>query len=337
MITEAIAKVIENQDLPEEMMSGAMEEIMGGQATPTQIAALLIGLRMKGETAKEISAAAQVMRRFATKIYPKAEADEVIVDTCGTGGDGSGTFNVSTATAFVAAGAGLKVAKHGNRAMSSQCGSADVLEKLGASLDLIPDRVEQAIQEVGIGFLFAQKFHGAMKYAAPVRREIGVRTIFNVLGPLTNPAGADVQILGVYHDDLAVRLAMVLGKLGSRAAMVVHGHGGMDELSITGPSRIAQLKDGEVTSFKVTPEDAGLERASIEDIRGGTIDENAKIIRDIFQGETGPRRDIVLLNAAAVFVVADMAPSLSAGVEVAREVIDSGRAGEKLDALINFR
>ncbi len=204
-------------------------------------------------------------------------------------------------------------------------------------MDLTPDRVEKAIQEVGIGFLFAQKFHGAMKYAAPVRREIGVRTIFNVLGPLTNPAGADVQVIGVYHKDLPEKIARVLEKLGSRAAMVVHGHGGMDELSITGPTRVAQLKDGQVTLFDVTPEDAGLSRASIEDIRGGNIDENAEIIRRIFQGETGPRRDIVLLNAAAAFVVADMAPSLSAGVELAREVIDSGRAGEKLDALINFR
>jgi len=276
MITEAIAKVIENQDLPEGMMSNAMEEIMGGQASPAQIAALLIGLRMKGETVEEISAAARIMRQFATKINPsigQTGANEIIVDTCGTGGDGTGTFNISTATAVVAAGGGLKVAKHGNRAMSSQCGSADVLEKLGVNLDLAPEQVEKAIQEVGIGFIFAQAFHGAMKHAAPVRREVGVRTIFNMLGPLTNPAGADVQVIGVYHQDLPEKLARVLGNLGSRAAMVVHGHGGMDELSITGPTRVAQLKDGQVTSFEIAPEDVGLERASIEDIRGGDTEE----------------------------------------------------------------
>ena len=339
MITEAIAKVIENQDLPEEMMTGAMEEIMGGQATQAQIAALLIGLRMKVETVEEISAAARVMRKFATKINPstgQTGSDGIIVDTCGTGGDGTGTFNVSTATAFVAAGGGLKVAKHGNRAVSSQCGSADVMEELGVNLGLKPEQVEKAIKEVGIGFLFAPLFHGAMKYAAPVRGEIGVRTIFNVLGPLTNPAGAAFQVLGVYQEDLTEKLARVLGNLGSRAALVVHGHGGMDELSITGPTRVAHLKDGRVTTFDTRPEEVGLSSASIDDIRGGDKKENAEIIRRIFQGETGPRRDIVLLNAAAVFFVVGLASGLGEGVELAREVIDSGRAGEKLEALINF-
>ena len=347
MITEAIAAVIERKDLSDELMTGAMEEIMSGQATPAQIAAFLVGLRLKEETVTEIAAAARVMRRFATKIQPgnhliNVDREEInvdaqtIVDTCGTGGDGTRTFNISTTTAFVVAGAGLKVAKHGNRAVSSQCGSADVVEKLGIRLDLTPAEVEQAIEEIGIGFLYAPLFHGAMAYAAPVRREIGIRTIFNVLGPLTNPAGAHVQVLGVYREDLTEKLARVLGELGSREAFVVHGEGSMDELSITGKTRVAHLKGGQVKSFDLTPEDAGLTRASIDDIRGGDSEENAGIIKSILEGEQGPRRDIVLLNTAAALVVSGQAQDMADGVELARSVIDSGRALEKLKALVNF-
>jgi len=347
MITEAITEVVEGRDLSVEMMTGAMEEIMGGQATPAQIAALLVGLRLKEETVTEIAAAARVMRRFATKIQPgnhlvNVDRDEInvdtetIVDTCGTGGDGTRTFNVSTATAFVVAGAGLRVAKHGNRAVSSQCGSADVVEKLGIRLDLTPGEVERAIEEVGIGFLYAPLFHGAMAHAAPVRREIGIRTIFNILGPLTNPAGAQVQVLGVYREDLTEKLARVLGELGSREAFVVHGEGSMDELSITGKTRIAHLKQGRVNTFDLTPEDVSLPRASIEDIRGGDSELNAQIIINILDGQPGPRRDIVLLNAAAALVVSGQAGDMVEGVKLAGEAIDSGRAKKKLEALVNF-
>ncbi|MBW1710077.1 MAG: anthranilate phosphoribosyltransferase [Deltaproteobacteria bacterium] len=347
MITQAITEVIEGRDLSDEMMTGAMEEIMGGQATPAQIAALIVGLRVKEETVTEIAASARVMRRFATKIQlgnnlvnvDREEINldnETIVDTCGTGGDGTRTFNISTATAFVVAGAGLRVAKHGNRAVSSQCGSADVVEKLGIRLDLTPAEVEKAIEEVGIGFLYAPLFHGAMAHAAPVRREIGVRTIFNILGPLTNPAGAHVQVLGVYREDLTEKLARVLGELGSREAFVVHGEGSMDELSIIGRTRIAHLKKGRVNSFDLTPEDVGLSPAPIEDIQGGDSEVNARIIRHIMEGQAGPCRDIVMLNAAAAFVVAGRVSNMAEGVALAGETIDSARALEKLEALINF-
>ncbi len=347
MINEAITEAVEGRDLSDEMMTGAMEEIMGGSATPAQIAALLVGLRMKVETVTEIAAAAKVMRKFATRIQPgnhlvNVDREEInvdaetIVDTCGTGGDGTKTFNVSTATAFVVAGAGLKVAKHGNRAVSSQCGSADVVEKLGVRLDLTPAEVELAIEEVGIGFLYAPLFHGAMAHAAPVRREIGIRTIFNLLGPLTNPAGAQVQVLGVYHEGLTEKMARVLAELGSREAFVVHGEGSMDELSIVGKTKIAHLKQGKVTTFDLTPEDVGLPRASLEDIRGGDSLANAEIIKNILECRPGPCRDIVLLNAAAALTVSGQARDMIEGVKLAAESIDSGRAKEKLEALVNF-
>jgi len=332
MITEALSEVIEGRDLSSEMMTGAMEDIMGGKATPAQIAALLVALRLKGETVEEISAAAGVMRAFATKINPAGS----LVDTCGTGGDGTRTFNISTVTAFVAAGGGLKVAKHGNRAISSQCGSADVLEQLGIRLDLAPEQVEKAIDEVGIGFLFAPLFHGAMAHAMPVRREIGVRTIFNVLGPLTNPAGAQAQVMGVFREDLTEKLAQVLNSLKTREAFVVHGAGGMDELSTLGRTRVSHLKDGQVESYDLYPEDVGLSRASMDDIRGGDNAENAGVILSILQGEHGPKRDIVLLNSAAAFLVAGQANDLADGVKLAAESIDSGRAMKKLEALKDF-
>lgn len=340
MIKEGIAQILEGLDLDAETMAAVMEEIMSGRATPAQIAAFLIGLRLKGETVTEIAAAARVMRRFATAIHPldeKAAADgAVLVDTCGTGGDGAHTFNVSTAAAFVAAGGGLKVAKHGNRAVSSRCGSADLMERLGVRLDLAPADVENAIRSIGIGFLFAPLYHGAMAHAAPVRRDIGVRTIFNVLGPLTNPASAQVQVLGVFRPDLTETLAKVLCELGSREAFVVHGAGGLDELSLAGPTQVAHLKDGKVASFDIRPEEVGLAVAPLEAVRGGDAEKNARIVREIFEGRPGPARDIVALNAAAAFVVAHLVPNLSDGVRLAQEVIDSGRALKKMEALAAF-
>ncbi len=328
-------------------MEAAMNEIMSGEATPAQIGAFITALRMKGETVEEIVGAARVMREKATKINVidrslSLDRDEInidaetILDTCGTGGDGTNTFNVSTATALVAAGGGIKVAKHGNRAVSSRCGSADVLESLGVKLDINPSDVEGCIREIGLGFLFAPLFHGAMKFAAGPRKEIGLRTIFNVLGPLTNPAGATAQVLGVYSPELTEKLALVLGKLGSKEAFVVCGEGTFDEISICSPTRISHLKEGEVYSYQITPEDYGFQRAAIEAIKGGDAQENAWIIRNILDGQEGARKDMVLLNAAAAFVAAGLDQDLKSGIQRAREVIDSGRAKNKLEQLIEF-
>jgi anthranilate phosphoribosyltransferase len=338
MIKEAIATVVRGDDLTEGEMIEAMEEIMEGRATPSQIGSFITALRMKGEIVDEITGAAKVMRAKASKIELKDHPeDEIILDTCGTGGDSANTFNVSTATAFVAAGGGVKVAKHGNRSVSSQCGSADVLERLGLKLDITPSDVERCIREVGIGFLFAPLFHGAMKYAAGPRREIGLRTIFNVLGPLTNPAGATAQLLGVYDLGLTEKMAHVLGKLGSKEAFVVCGEGRFDEISICGTSKVSHLRDGDVRTFEMTPEEYGFKRATPDAINGGDASENARIILDILEGEHGPKRDIVLLNAGAAFVVAGLDNDLKAGIERAKGSIDSGRAKEKLDSLINFQ
>jgi anthranilate phosphoribosyltransferase len=262
--------------------------------------------------------------------------DETILDTCGTGGDGTNTFNVSTATAFVAAGGGVTVAKHGNRAVSSQCGSADVLEALGVNLDISKDDVEKCIREVGIGFLFAPLFHGAMKYAAGPRQEIGLRTIFNLLGPLTNPAGATSQVLGVYDPGLTEKIAQVLARLGTAEAYVVCGEGTFDEISITSPTRVSHLKNGDVRTFDITPEDFGFTRAGVDDIKGGDAQKNANIIRKILDGKMGPKRDMVLLNAGAAFAAAGLAPDIAAGIEMAKKSIDSGKAKEKLNELILF-
>ncbi len=338
MIKEAIATVVRGDDLTEGEMMEAMEEIMEGRATPSQIGSFITALRMKGEIVDEITGAAKVMRAKAEKIELKDHPeDETILDTCGTGGDSANTFNVSTATAFVAAGGGVKVAKHGNRSVSSQCGSADVLERLGLKLDILPSDVERCIREVGIGFLFAPLFHGAMKYAAGPRREIGLRTIFNVLGPLTNPAGATAQLLGVYDLGLTEKMANVLGKLGTKEAFVVCGEGRFDEISICGTSKVSHLRDGDVTTFEMTPEEYGFKRATPDAINGGDASENARIILDILEGEHGPKRDIVLLNAGAAFVAAGLDNDLKAGIERANDAIDSGRAKEKLDSLINFQ
>jgi anthranilate phosphoribosyltransferase len=329
-------------------MVRAMEVIMGGEATEAQIGAFITALRMKGETVTEITAAAKVMRAKATRIpigdnLVDLDRDEInvdretIVDTCGTGGDATSTFNVSTTTAFVVAGAGLKVAKHGNRAVSSRCGSADVIEALGINLTLTAEQVALCVHEVGIGFLFAPQLHGAMRYAIGPRREIGIRTIFNILGPLTNPAGANVQVLGVYDPDLTEPLAQVLGNLGGKSAFVVYGEGSYDEISIVGPTRVSQLKDGQVHTYTIAPEDFGLKRATLADIKGGDVFDNARIVRQVLAGEGGPREDMVALNAAAAFIAAGLTADFPQGITLARQTIHSGQAQAKLEALIAKR
>lgn len=339
MIREAIAKIIERKDLDEEQMVGVMQEIMSGEATPAQIGSFITALRLKGETIEEISGAAMVMRQKATRIATGVAVDkgEILVDTCGTGGDSSGTFNVSTTTAFVVAAAGIPVAKHGNRSVSSKCGSADVLEALGVNLELSPEEVGNCVKEVGIGFLFAPLLHGAMKYAIGPRREIGIRTIFNILGPLTNPAGANVQLLGVYAPDLCEKLARVLDRLGSLRALVVCGAGNVDEFTVTGDNEVAELANGEVKTYVVRPEDAGISRARLIDLKGGaTPAASAAILRDLLGGGDGPKRSMLLLNSGAALYAAGKAPGFKTGVELAAKLIDSGAALAKLDALIKF-
>ncbi len=347
MIKELIAKVVQGEDLTEDEMAAAMDEIMTGAATSAQIGAFITALRLKGETVDEITGAAKTMRAKATKININNHAvnidrdeinveDETILDRVGTGGDGTRTFNVSTTTAFVAAGGGIKVAKHGNRAVSSLCGSADVLESLNVNLDLTSTDEENCISEIGIGFLYAPLFHGAMKYAAGPRREIGIRSIFNLLGPVTNPAGASAQVLGVYEAGLTDKIALVLKRLGTREAFVVCGEGTYDEISICGPTKISHLKDGEVRTFQMTPEEYGLKRADCEDIVGGDAAENANITRSILAGDKGPKRDMVLLNASAAFVASGICDSISDGIQTAADTIDSGRARQKLEQLIDF-
>ncbi|MGQ9920117.1 MAG: anthranilate phosphoribosyltransferase [Desulfobacca sp.] len=340
-----IYKLVNRQDLSAAEMTQAMETIMTGQATDAQIGAFITAMRMKGETVTEIAAAARVMRAKATRIpvaEPVVDLDrdeinidrETIVDTVGTGGDATNTFNVSTTTAFVVAGAGVKVAKHGNRAVSSRCGSADVIEALGINLSLTPEQVAECIREVGIGFLFAPQLHGAMRYAIGPRREIGIRTIFNILGPLTNPAGANVLVVGVYEERLTELLAGVLRELGTQHAFVVHGEGSFDEISITGPTRVCELQNGEIRSYTITPEQFGLRRGSLADIRGGDVFANAAIVRAVLAGEPGPKQDMVALNAAAACIGASLVADFAGGIALAKEVIASGRALAKLEALI---
>ncbi|MCG6880820.1 MAG: anthranilate phosphoribosyltransferase [Deltaproteobacteria bacterium] len=347
MIKAAIAKAVNGQDLTEQEMISAMNEIMTGQTTPSQIGAFLTALRMKGETVAEITGAAKVMREKAGKIDVNNHLvnidrdeinaeDETLLDIVGTGGDGTRTFNVSTTTAFVAAGAGLRVAKHGNRAVSSLCGSADVLENLGVNLDINHADVERCVNEVGIGFLYAPSFHGAMKYAANPRREIGLRTVFNLLGPLTNPANANVQVLGVYSPDLTEMMASVLNNLGTREAFVVCGEGTYDEISICGKTKITHLKKGELNTYEMEPETYGFKRAEPKDIEGGNAKRNAEIVRDILNGEKGPKREMVLLNAASAYVASGLDSDFAEGIKRAESVIDSGLAQKKLDALIDF-
>jgi anthranilate phosphoribosyltransferase len=338
-IRQAIGQVITGKNLSEKEMLGVMNEVMSGAATPAQIGSFITALRMKGETVEEITGAVRVMRQKATKIDTGVDVHDggIVVDTCGTGGDGSGTFNVSTTSAFVVAGAGVVVAKHGNRSISSKCGSADVLEAAGVILDLGPEDIGACIKSLGIGFLFAPALHGAMKHAIGPRKEIGVRTIFNILGPLTNPASANVQVIGVFSADLTEPLAAVLGKLGTKRALVVHGEGNLDELTVTGSTRISELNEGLVKTYTVIPEDVDMPRSNIEDLQGGeTVEESAKQLRAVLEGEKGPKRDMVLLNSGAALMAAGISGNLKDGVADAREVIDSGKASEKLNSLISF-
>ena len=332
MIKEAIATLVSGRSLTVDEAASVMEEIMAGEVTPAQFGAFVTALRLKGETVDEIVGLARTMR---AKAIPVTIA-EPVVDTCGTGGDGSHTFNISTAAAFVAAGAGLKVAKHGNRAMSSQCGSADGLEALGVKIDLNAEQVQRCLQEVGIGFMFAPVFHPAMKYASAPRREIGIRTVFNILGPLTNPAGAKAQVLGVADGLLVEKLALVLQSLGCQHALVVHGEDGLDEITVTEKTRVCELKSGRIKSYSISPEDFGLSRASLDSLKGGSADENAALLRRILAGATGPQRDVVLMNAAAVLLAGEKARTLQQGISLAKEVIDSGQALAKLEQLIEF-
>ena len=333
MIKDAIAKLVERQSLTEAEAESVMLEIMEGQTTPAQIAAYLTALRMKGETADEITGSAKAMRAKAARIRP---ADPLVVDTCGTGGDGGATFNVSTAVAFVVAGAGITVAKHGNRAVSSRAGSADVLKCLGVRIDLPPEQVEECVNEVGVGFLFAPVFHGAMQYAVGPRQEIGVRTVFNLLGPLTNPAGASIQIVGVYDESLTDLLAGVLMRLGVRHCYVVHGLDGLDEITLTDRTRVCEGKAGRLTSYIVEPRDFGFQRARLKDLAGGDAEENARIIRDILSGREEPRLQLVQLNAAPALVACGKAATLQDGVALAHTIVRSGAAMDKLERLIKW-
>jgi anthranilate phosphoribosyltransferase len=329
----AIRKVVEGHSLSEQEACAAASAIMHGEATPAQIAALLVGLRMKGETADEITGFARAMRAGAT---PLPLPPEGLVDTCGTGGDGSGTFNISTVSAFVAAGAGCKVAKHGNRSISSRCGSADVLRALGVNIELSPQATARCIEQVGVGFLFAPLYHPSMKHAAGPRREIGVRSIFNILGPLANPAGARRQLLGVFSRGLTDTLADVLRALGSAHCLVVHGEDGLDEITLTGRTHVSELRDGTIRTYTLDPASMGIQRARPEQLAGGDPQANADITMGILKGQPGPTRDIVLLNAGAVVYVSGRAASLPEGVQLAAESIDSGRAVRVLEALREF-
>ena len=332
MIREAIEELVAGRSLSMDQASAVMDEIMEGQATQAQLAGFLTALRLKGETPEEIAGMATVMREKALRV----EVEGAVVDTCGTGGDGSGTFNISTAAAFVAAGAGLKVAKHGNRAASGTCGSADVLEALGVKIELGPEAVKQCIDEVGIGFMYAPTFHPAMKYAAPVRRELGIRTVFNILGPLTNPAVARRQLLGVADPSLGEKMARVLQLMGSEHSLVVHGHDGLDELTLGDETSVWELRDGGITSYTVNPGDLGLPRVPLQALQGGTPQENAFLLRRILAAEKGPHRYIVLLNSAAVLVVGGKAKDLKEGLDLAREVIDGSDALLKLEGLVEL-
>ena len=330
---DAIAKLAERVNLSEKEAEGAMLAIMDGQATPAQIAAYLMGLRIKGETVEEIAGSARAMRAKATRIRV---ADPLVVDTCGTGGDRAHTFNISTTAAFVVAGGGLTVAKHGNRSVSSKSGSADVLTALGVKIDLPTERIEDCVNEIGIGFLFAPLFHGAMKHCAAPRQEMGVRTLLNILGPLTNPAGATIQVLGVYDGHLTEVMAKVLIHLGTQHCFVVHGMDGLDEITLTDRTRVSEGKGGVVSSYFVEPEEFGLHRVRLKELVGGTAEENAQITRDILRGRKGPRRDIVCLNAAPAFVAAGKVKTLREGFALANKAIDTGAAMDKLEKLVAF-
>ncbi len=337
-VMQALIEIAEaGTNLSRLQAEAAMEEILAGRAGEDSVVAFLAALRAKGETIEELVGFARAMRRHATVIFPQGDQrDDLLVDTCGTGGDASGTFNISTTAAFVVAGAGVRVAKHGNRSISSKCGSADVLEALGISLNVSPERVGASIEEIGIGFLFAPAVHSAMRHAMPARRRLGGRTVFNLLGPLTNPAGASAQVTGVFSTEVVDKVAGALAELGVARAFVVHGAGGLDEISLDGETRVAEVRDGVVRVYQMTPEDFGLPRAPLSAISGGDAMHNAGLLRGILSGETGPRRDIVVANAAAALVASGLAADFLEGSRRAAESLDSGAAQKKLDAVITF-
>lgn len=333
MIKESIKKVVEKLDLTREEAHSTMLSIMNGETTPAQIASFITALRMKGETIDEITGCAFAMREKSVHIKV---IRKTLVDTCGTGGDGGKTFNISTASALVVAGCELTVAKHGNKAVSSECGSADVLEALGVNIKIEPHKVEQCINMVGIGFMFAPSFHSAMKHAVLPRKEIGIRTVFNILGPLTNPAGASAQVVGVYNEDLTEKLCGVLNNLGVHHAFVVHGEDGLDEVSICANTKISELKDREITTYSFNPEDFGIPKVHLSQISGGSREKNKEIIKSILNGKKGPQRNITILNSAFALVAGDMAKDIKHGIKLAEESIDSGNAKRKLEELIKF-
>lgn len=333
MIQEAIDNLAQKKNLTSEQIRQAMEEIMTAKAQTPQIVSFLTALSNKGETVEELTAAVSVMRRYATAIHSR---HKLILDTCGTGGDKSGTFNVSTIVAFIASGCGIAVAKHGNRSVSSCCGSADILEALGVNINMPPQKLERCLDEIGIVFLFAQNLHPAMKYAMPARKQIGKRTMFNILGPLSNPAGATHQLVGVYDKHWVDILAQVLNKLGSVHALVVHGEDGLDEITTTAKTYACETHQGKISSFQLSPQDFGFKKAGLEDLAGGDASANARILLDILKGKSGPGRDIVLLNAAAAVYVSDKAKSIKDGLKLAEESLNSGEALKKLELLKKY-
>jgi anthranilate phosphoribosyltransferase len=333
MFRENLNKIIQRKDLNETEMSQMITEIFSGDITDAQTGAFMAALATKGETFEELAGAAKAMRRKARRIQSSAAT---IVDTCGTGGDSANTFNISTTTAFVVAGCGVTVAKHGNRSVSSQCGSADLLEALGVKLDIDPELVEEAVAQIGIGFLFAPVFHGAMRFAAKARKEVGIRSVFNMLGPLTNPAAANCQLLGVYAPELTEMFANALKLLGAKRAFVVHGHDGLDEISVCAPTRVSELKDGMIRTYDITPEQFEIKPAGSDELTGGDPRTNAAITNGILKGEKSPRRDVVLLNAAAALMAAGKAEDFKAGIHLAENSIDTGDALAKLQALVRF-
>ena len=333
MIREAIGQLVVGQDLSAAQAEAVVNEIMSGEATPAQIGSFMTALRLKGETVEEIAGCVRAMRSNAIPVRPRTT---LLVDTAGTGGDGAHTYNISTTAAFVIAGAGLAVAKHGNRAVSSKAGSADVLMALGVNIQLTPAQAAASIDTIGIGFLFAPNLHPAIKHTIGPRRELGIRTVFNILGPLSNPAGANVQLLGVYDPALTSIMANVLQTLGGKAAFVVHGAGGLDELNTLGPNRVSQYDASGMRHYELDPQDLGLARATLADLHGGTPEENAGILRQILSGEQGPRRDTVLLNAAAALVAAGLAGDMKEGLKLGAEAIDAGKANKKVDELVEF-
>lgn len=333
MIQDALSRLVEGRNLSHSDMMDAMQEIMEGKATPAQVAGLLVALRMKGETVDELAAATQVMRRFGEQVEIESQYRDVLVDTCGTGGDGKNLFNVSTAVAFVVAAAGGRVAKHGNRSVSSRSGSADLLEAAGVKLELGSEAVQRCIEEVGVGFMFAPIYHAAMKHAIGPRKEMGVRTLFNLIGPLTNPAAAPNQLMGVFSKDWLEPLAEVLNRLGTQHALIVHSEDGLDEISIAAPTHVTELNEGLLRSYSINPDSYGLRHDDLDDLQVNDVDESLKLVRQALNGEEGPARDIVVLNAAAALLASGLAEDMGQGVEQATEAVNDGKAAEKLNEL----